>query len=819
MTKTGLDGLVGRLSLGPGHKLQEVAVASALSRLLLAGQRGVVLADEVGFGKTYEALAIMALLADHARSEGRSFERVLVLAKHSLLPKWADEVSFARSDEGFPQYLVGNYWEHHPIRSLLMKSVHIIDSRWRADDLRADGLRGERLDGAIQAPRGFYIVNERLLDPEKRGEHILLGQIYRTRWDLIIVDEAHHYARGNRSALLFAPDRDWRNYAQGIGEGQFGSILTLTATPFELEPRELLNLLRLIHADPGDCGHLEIALANYEQQLNRFFNVRRRSPHDELRATIVEQLRRLRTVDALGNGSLGAGLEGLMRRYIIRNTKIRNERKYFVVNKCRSEFGTLPFEKLDDLEALVRNSNLIPFEGLDALFYLELRELIQETLDAAREGIGHRTFISADLRQGLSSYPQILASSLLRREDLKGSERLRRLLQQWKSGATRRLHPKVLALCDVVRRLALDEIEKVRRDPQQHWFGKILVFNKMIEGTAGQLKQETEGVLAPLFEGFLIECIQLAGIGDGEKWKTDVRKEMARQLDDLRRELTARFGSFCRLPQEFQDPHFKHHRDRHIVDLFNERLLRRAQQPMFLIRALTHGNAINSADIGEWIRTETIQPLGRELTTIIDSYLDDSPTLDVTRDELLVRAERELVKVIEEVSPIDLVGRFDGENVKSREAHRRNFNEPYNPFLLLVSRVGEEGIDLQRHCRYVLHYDLEWNPAKMEQREGRVDRDKWNQEMHKFIDVRFFLLKGTYEERIFHTVMQRDQWFQILIGSKKRELGNMPSDETNDGTAASDLADEAEDTNPGRLTEEEKEAVMLDLRPTAGIEC
>ena len=117
------------------------------------------------------------------------------------------------------------------------------------------------------------------------------------------------------------------------GEGQFGSILTLTATPFELEPRELLNLFRLIHADPGDCGHLEIALANYEQQLNRFFNVRRRSPRDELRATIVEQLRRLRTVDALGNGSLGAGLEGLMRRYIIRNTKIRNERKYFVVNK------------------------------------------------------------------------------------------------------------------------------------------------------------------------------------------------------------------------------------------------------------------------------------------------------------------------------------------------------------------------------------------------------------------------------------------------------------------------------------------------------
>ena len=111
----------------------------------------------------------------------------------------------------------------------------------------------------------------------------------------------------------------------------------------------------------------------------------------------------------------------------------------------------------------------------------------------------------------------------------------------------------------------------------------------------------------------------------------------------------------------------------------------------------------------------------------------------------------------------------------------------------------------------MIHYDLEWNPAKMEQREGRVDRE--GRKDDRSIDVRFMLLKNTYEERIFHTVMQRDQWFQVLVGSKKRELGKLEDDastpsagDVDDGVV--DVADEV-----GRLTPEEKRDVMMDLRP------
>jgi len=113
----------------------------------------------------------------------------------------------------------------------------------------------------------------------------------------------------------------------------------------------------------------------------------------------------------------------------------------------------------------------------------------------------------------------------------------------------------------------------------------------------------------------------------------------------------------------------------------------------------------------------------------------------------------------------------------------------------------------------VIHYDLEWNPAKMEQREGRVDRVGWGRSGEGFIDVRFKLLKGTYEERIFHAVMQRDQWFQVLTGSKRKELGQIDDDELLSAQGDLDEGAIEDRDDSGRLTEQEKLDVMIDLRP------
>jgi hypothetical protein len=273
-----------------------------------------------------------------------------------------------------------------------------------------------------------------------------------------------------------------------------------------------------------------------------------------------------------------------------------------------------------------------------------------------------------------------------------------------------------------------------------------------------------------------------------------------------------------------RDAGFSWSRSIHAVRALGPAFERRATQTLFLIECLRQNAPLNVDGLREFISERVIKPAVLQLDEIIEKFVATQPDAsEVGRfgpDETRETGVRQLSILREKLRSPQLVARYDGEVAEDRESNRINFNDRWNPLVLLVSRVGEEGIDLQRRARYILHYDLEWNPAKMEQREGRVDREGREETVvggnrGQPIDVRFFLLKGTYEERIFHTVMQRDQWFQILMGDQRRRLG---CGAVEAGPAA-DFAD-AEllkktiagvEQDCGQLTDSEKNAVMLDL--------
>src|SRR5260370_838387 len=42
--------------------------------------------------------------------------------------------------------------------------------------------------------------------------------------------------------------------------------------------------------------------------------------------------------------------------------------------------------------------------------------------------------------------------------------------------------------------------------------------------------------------------------------------------------------------------------------------------------------------------------------------------------------------------------------------------------ILLATDAASEGIDLQNHCSRLIHYEIPWNPNRLEQRNGRIDR-------------------------------------------------------------------------------------------------
>lgn len=66
---------------------------------------------------------------------------------------------------------------------------------------------------------------------------------------------------------------------------------------------------------------------------------------------------------------------------------------------------------------------------------------------------------------------------------------------------------------------------------------------------------------------------------------------------------------------------------------------------------------------------------------------------------------------------------YGGMQRQERDDIKQAFNDPDSPLRVLVGTdSASEGLNLQRMCRYVSHYEIPWNPMKLEQRNGRVDR-------------------------------------------------------------------------------------------------
>ncbi|MER3399385.1 MAG: hypothetical protein C4316_12835 [Chloroflexota bacterium] len=73
----------------------------------------------------------------------------------------------------------------------------------------------------------------------------------------------------------------------------------------------------------------------------------------------------------------------------------------------------------------------------------------------------------------------------------------------------------------------------------------------------------------------------------------------------------------------------------------------------------------------------------------------------------------------------DLQGRYvvlhGGLTRRERLRRQDRFAKPETR-ILLVTDAASEGLNLQQYCRRVIHVELPWNPNRLEQRNGRVDR-------------------------------------------------------------------------------------------------
>ena len=91
--------------------------------------------------------------------------------------------------------------------------------------------------------------------------------------------------------------------------------------------------------------------------------------------------------------------------------------------------------------------------------------------------------------------------------------------------------------------------------------------------------------------------------------------------------------------------------------------------------------------------------------------------------------------------------------------------------ILISTEAGGEGRNFQ-FCHYLVNYDLPWNPMRVEQRIGRVDRIGQDEA----ISIFNLWVKDTIEERVLEVLENRIQVFQETVGGLDAILGETEND-------------------------------------------
>ena len=245
--------------------------------------------------------------------------------------------------------------------------------------------------------------------------------------------------------------------------------------------------------------------------------------------------------------------------------------------------------------------------------------------------------------------------------------------------------------------------------------------------TVAALKS-TLGVVAERFQHILTETAE----------EQESRRQRIRSLRDYQRKLD-RFGVLS-------------------VEEEQERTLLEAEDLAQQLAALQRETKSGSRQLSKV--SDIVEQLD-ELVSLADAALQRDPKIDCVQEvirkirtaepraNILIYTEyvdsqqvlAEALKNSPEIGPVVTMSGLDGE--KTRAAITNQFRSRDN--LILVSTdSAAEGLNLHQRCHHLIHLELPFNPNRLEQRNGRIDR--YGQKLDPM--VRYLFLRGTFEDRI-----------------------------------------------------------------------
>ena len=599
--------------------------------------------DEVGLGKTIEAgLALRQLLIS-----GR-VQRALILVPHGLLRQWQEEL-WEKFALAVPRYEKGNFVD---VRDREVRSAKVTTNPWDRHPL--------------------ILASTQLARRRERKEELLEAE----PWDLVLVDEAHHARR--------------KGFGKGAGPNRLLDLLggtprrpglkhrarclyLLTATPMQVHPVEVWDLLRLLGLG-GRWGSREEVFLAYYEELRKPFESRDWS---------------------------------------------------FLLTLLRE---TLESEEAIDREALERRG--IHFEAAD---WPSFRAVLDSISHGDVEGAPLQVFGEQTALGGLRPEARMPFEEFLRRHTP-----ARRMVWRNTREELRRY-----------RRQGLLDAGVPTRKPSNVWIDfrpKEQELYRRIEAYLSEVYQRYEARRKGL--GFLMTVYRRRLTSSFFAIRRSLERRLAR-LDDRLPEpsLTAEDEIEGVLPGEeaFTMP-----------SLFAEDF---EDERGWLEEFLGDLRRLRSDSKRTRLRRDLRRLLKKRPSVLVFTQYTD--TLDDLREFLRQDHEGRVACFSGRGGELWDGGAWvpcDKESLKAR------FREPEGPDgvrILLATEAAGEGLNLQT-CGVLINYDMPWNPMRVEQRIGRLDRIG---QVFEEIWIFNYFYRDSVEAEIYRRLSNRIGWFEEVVGT------------------------------------------------------
>ena len=113
-----------------------------------------------------------------------------------------------------------------------------------------------------------------------------------------------------------------------------------------------------------------------------------------------------------------------------------------------------------------------------------------------------------------------------------------------------------------------------------------------------------------------------------------------------------------------------------------------------------------------------------------------------------------------------------GMNDRERQRINDEFQAPNSNTsarILLATDAASEGADFQKHCRNLIHYEIPWNPIRLEQRNGRIDRHGQKADE---VRIHHFVYKNQEDSEFLKHIVDKVETIRNDLGSVGALIAN-----------------------------------------------